>query len=316
MRVLERCRIPRTLAIILLMLLASFLLLLLVLLVGPLVRQQLENLASNLPTSLEQTRRKIEPLLQRLPDLQNFDAQEVLSEVTTRFGALPEHLLRAIPTILSTSFSGVVSVIYVALNLLVIPVATFYFLRDFAALKEQALAYLPPRYHQPVVTYLQEIDRVLSNFMRGQLIVALILASCYSLGLVLVGTPMGLVLGLFAGVVSFIPYLGLILGLGPALLLTFLQFQDWQHSLLVVGVFAAAQFLEGNFVTPRVVGGRLGLHPVAVMMAVLLGGNFFGVLGVLLAVPAAAVLRVLLDGWLLARRRTVGPNTGTLGPAK
>ena len=299
MRLLERCRLPRTVAIILLMLLAGFLILIVVLMVGPVVRLQLEGLAANLPRYLEQTQARLQPLIERLPAAGSLDLKNVLTEGMNRFGNLPGRILRAIPSLLSSSFSSVLNVLYLAINLLVIPISTFYFLRDFEVLKQRFMEYLPERFHASVVHLLTEIDEVLSNFMRGQLIVAALLAAIYSIGLVAIGTPMGLLIGLFAGVVSFIPYLGLILGLGPALLLTFLQFQDWQRPLAVLIVFAGAQFLEGNFITPRVVGQRVGLHPVAVMIAVLLGGNFFGLLGVLIAVPVAAVLRVVIDDWLL-----------------
>lgn len=298
-RGLERCRLPRTAAIVSLMFAVGSVVFLAVLLLGPIIRLQAESLAANLPGYLEQARQKLLPILQELPGANKVDWRTFLAQVFERFGSLPARLLQTIPGLISSSFSGVVNAIFLIVNLLVVPIATFYFLRDFSVMKGRLLAYLPVRYRTVVEQRFLEIDRVLSNFVRGQLIVALMLASIYSVGLVLAGTPMGVMVGLFAGALSFIPYLGLIFGLGPALLLTLLQFQDWQHPLAVLVVFAVAQFIEGNFITPRVVGSQVGLHPVAVMIAVLIGGNFFGVMGILLAVPVAAVLRVLLDAWLL-----------------
>jgi predicted PurR-regulated permease PerM len=145
-----------------------------------------------------------------------------------------------------------------------------------------------------VIGVLKEIDGVLNGFIRGQLLVALILAGLYSLGLTLCQVPMGLLIGVIAGMLAIIPYLGLIIGILPALLLSFLQYRTWEPILLVLAVFAVVQVLEGTIITPRIVGNKIGLHPVVVMIVVLLGGTFFGFFGILLAVPVGAVTNVFV----------------------
>jgi predicted PurR-regulated permease PerM len=114
----------------------------------------------------------------------------------------------------------------------------------------------------------------------------------YTIGLSLVGTPSSILLGLVAGAASMVPFMGVIVGFFPSLILTFLQYHDWQHLVGVTAVFAVVQALEGNLITPKIVGERLGLHPVVVLLAVLVGGDLFGFLGILLAVPATAVIKV------------------------
>ena len=140
-----------------------------------------------------------------------------------------------------------------------------------------------------------EMDKVLAGFVRGQLMVSLIMAGLYSVGLFICGTPMSLFIGLMAGVANLVPYLGLLLGFLPAAVLTFMQTQDWVLLLSVVGVFAVVQVLEGMIITPRIVGEKIGLHPVAIMLAILLGAEFFELAGVIIAVPAVAGLNVLFN---------------------
>ena len=169
----------------------------------------------------------------------------------------------------------------------------FYLLRDFDRINGKILGLVPERLKKNVREIFNDIDSVLSGFVRGQLMVALAMAVLYSIGLFFAGTPMSLFIGILSGIASLIPYLGLVLGFVPAALLTYFHAQEWLPVLAVAGVFAAVQALEGLVLTPRLVGESIGLHAVAVMLAVLLGGEFFGFAGVLLGVPAAAVLNVL-----------------------
>ena len=140
---------------------------------------------------------------------------------------------------------------------------------------------------------MKEMDAVLAGFVRGQLMVGLLMAGLYSIGLFFCGTPMSLFIGLLAGLANLVPYLGLVLGLLPAVILTFMQTQDWMLLFGVVGVFAVVQALEGIVITPRIVGEKIGLHPVAIMLAILLGAEFFGLVGVIISVPVVAALNVL-----------------------
>ena len=179
-------------------------------------------------------------------------------------------------------------------NLLLIPVLTFYLLRDWDILVARFRELLPRRYTRQIIDMSLECDEMLAGFIRGQVMVMLALAILYTIGLSLIGLDLALLLGVVAGIVSFVPYLGLIVGIGLAGLAAFFQFGEWLPVLYVVIVFTVAQAVEGTVLTPRFVGERIGLHPVAVIFAVLAGGQLFGFTGVLLALPVAAVVMVLL----------------------
>ena len=174
-------------------------------------------------------------------------------------------------------------------NVVLIPVLTFFFLRDWDVFVERAAA-LVPRDHAPTVSRLaRESSEVLGGFLRGQLLVMLILGVLYALGLLAVGLDLGILIGVLAGLLTFVPYLG------PATLAVLggiaavVQFGDWQHLVGVGVVFAVGQVIESYWLTPKLVGDRIGLHPVAVIFAVLAGGTLFGFLGMLLALPVAAM---------------------------
>jgi predicted PurR-regulated permease PerM len=179
-------------------------------------------------------------------------------------------------------------------NLLLIPVVTFYLLRDWDNLVAGVRSLLPRKDEAAVSALFGEIDDVLGAFIRGQLMVMLALGVIYAVGLWLIGLDLALIIGASAGLLSIVPYLGTFVGVVAALVAALFQFQDVLHPVLVLAVFAAGQVLEGMVLTPQLVGDRIGLHPVAVIFAVLAGGQLFGFLGILLALPAAAALNVMI----------------------
>lgn len=179
-------------------------------------------------------------------------------------------------------------------NIALVPVLTFYFLRDWDVMVAQ-IRELLPRPMLPTVSRLAvESDQVLGGFIRGQVSVMVALGSIYAVGLWLVGLDLGLLIGFVAGLVSFVPYLGAFVGVSAAVIASLVQFGDPMNLALVLGVFAIGQALESFVLTPWLVGDRIGLHPVAVIFAIMAGGQLFGFLGVLLALPVAAVAMVLL----------------------
>ncbi len=193
------------------------------------------------------------------------------------------------------SRSGFAMVAWV-INLVLLPILTYYFLRDWDLLVERVAA-LVPRDHLDTVTRLaRESNDVLGAFLRGQFVVMVALGAIYAVGLQLSGLKLGLLIGLVAGLISFIPYLGATAGVVMAVLAALVQAQGFDTRLLVmVGVvFTVGQLLESYVLTPRIVGDKIGLHPVAVIFAVMAGGQLFGFLGMLIALPAAAVINVLL----------------------
>ncbi|MEZ5460577.1 AI-2E family transporter [Dokdonella sp.] len=179
-------------------------------------------------------------------------------------------------------------------NLVIIPVAAFYLLRDWNIVVERIHA-LVPRSIEPVVARLaHESDDTLGGFLRGQLSVMIILGTLYGIGLWAVGLNVGPLIGMIAGLISFVPYLGPIVGVGMGVVAALVQGLDTLHIAMVLAVFVIGQLLEGYVLVPKLVGDKIGMHPVAVMFAILAGGELFGFVGVLLALPLAAVAMVLL----------------------
>ena len=179
-------------------------------------------------------------------------------------------------------------------NLVLTPIVAYYLLLDWANLVERAKGLIPPRWRTVVQGFLDETDEVLGQYLRGQLLVMGVLAVFYTVGLALVGLKLALPIGVFTGLAVFIPYLGFGLGLVLALLAAVLQFQAVLGVALVGGVYAIGQVVESMYVTPRLLGERIGLHPIAVIFALMAFGHLLGFVGVLIALPASAVLLVAL----------------------
>lgn len=180
------------------------------------------------------------------------------------------------------------------INLVLIPVVAFYLMRDWDLVVARVRGLLPRASAPTVVRLARESDQVLGAFFRGQLLVMLALAVIYSVGLALLGVDLALLIGIVAGLVSFVPYLGTFVGVAMAVAASLFQFGELWHLVAVLAVFGAGQLLEGMVLQPWLIGDRIGLHPVAVIFAVMAGGQLFGFTGVLLALPVAAVLVVLL----------------------
>ncbi|MEY2116081.1 MULTISPECIES: AI-2E family transporter [Rhodanobacter] len=270
------------------------------LLLIPLIARQIENLVSNLPRYGDWAQNTVWPWLQaRLHlDPHTFDSDRLLT-------AIKEHMasIGGVATaVLGKVSRGGLGIAMWLTNLVLIPVVAFYLLRDWDRLVAKVDGMLP-RSIQPTIAYLaSESDQILGAFVRGQLLVMLALGVFYGAGLSVVGLTVGPLIGMVAGLLSFVPYLGFIIGFVAAIVAALVQYGDWVHVLLVCGVFAVGQLLEGYVLVPKLVGDKIGLHPVAVMFAVLAGGYLFGFLGVLLALPAASVIMVLLR-YLLERYR-------------
>jgi len=178
--------------------------------------------------------------------------------------------------------------------LTLIPVVTFYLLRDWDILVGKVHDLIPRPYEKLASKLARQCDEVLAEFMRGQFLVMLAQAILYTIGLWIVGLEFFLLIGMLAGLVSFVPYLGFIVGIGVASVAGFMQFHDIIHLIYILIVFGVGQAIEGMLLSPLLVGDRIGLHPVAVIFAVMAGGQLFGFVGVLVALPVAAVIVVLL----------------------
>lgn len=263
-----------------------------VLVVLPALQVQIAALVRNIPVAIDWLQQWL------LPKLSTFFAtedipidvagiKEALTSHWQQVGSLAKNLMGHI------SRSGQLVVGWIT-YLLLIPVVTFYLLRDWDILVANIHDLLPRKYEPRVVALSREIDAVLAEFLRGQLTVMAALGTIYVIGLWLVGLELAFIIGVIAGVVSFVPYLGVIVGVIVASLAALVQFHDAVHVIAVLAVFGAGQLLEGMVLSPLLVGDRIGLHPVAVIFAVMAGGQLFGFIGVLLALPVAAIIVVLL----------------------
>lgn len=232
-----------------------------------------------------------------LPELQKYLGRSIrplqTDQLTNLIKGQWQNKIATEGLIMSVSHSGAV-ILGWAMNVVLIPVITFYLLRDWDKLMAQIHDLFPRRFSGLVTKLATEVDEVLGAFMRGQFYVMLALGLIYSMGLWLVGLELAMPIGIIAGLISFMPYMGVIFGIVVACISGLLQFQNAMHLMPVLIVFAAGHSAESIFLTPWLVGNKIGLHPVAVMFAVLSGGQLFGFLGVLLALPVASVIMVLL----------------------
>jgi len=283
---------PRTAAVAIVFVLLLAVISLVLLILVPAVGQQIEVLVSRLPDYLGWLQTNVGPWLQ-----QKFGVDATLLDSSTLKSALQEHWSQfggiAKNIIAWLSQSGMALAALLA-NLVLIPVVTFYLLRDWDILIKKINSLLPRKWEPVAVKLARESDEVLGAFLRGQMLVMLALAFIYSMGLWWVGLELALIIGLVAGLVSFVPYLGFIIGILMAGVAAIMQFHDPSYLLLVAAVFGVGQALEGMLLTPMLVGDKIGLHPVAVIFAVMAGGTLFGFVGVLLALPVAAIVMVLL----------------------
>ncbi|MEB4590870.1 AI-2E family transporter [Candidatus Thiothrix sp. Deng01] len=289
---LESWGLSRTLSVSVVFLATFLLILLFFLFLLPVLETQVKLFVSMVPRYLDWGVNVLGPYLHAKFDVDPsvLEVDRLKDLVTSHWKETGGFIRNAIQAI---SKSGFVVLGWVA-NLALIPIITFYLLRDW----DRMVAYIDdllPRSVEPLVAKLaRESDEVLGAFLRGQLLVMLALACIYALGLWLVGLEFALLIGLVAGLVSFVPYLGLIVGVSIAGVAVLFQTQDVFHLFWVMVVFGVAQVIEGTVLTPLLVGERIGLHPVTVIFSVLAGGQLFGFFGVLLALPVAAVLAVIM----------------------
>jgi len=276
----------------LLLLAAIFAVLLFILL--PLLAKQVRAIAQQVPDFIDWFRSVLQPKLEALAGIE-LDVGLLKDWLRGHLAEIQSLAIKFLPSIKS----GGLAVLGFVVNLVLVPVVLFYFLRDWSKLIALIDEVIPRRWHAQVTTILREIDVVLGQFLRGQLLVMLLMGVFYAAGLWLTGLNYALSVGIIAGLVTFVPYLGVIVGVSLATLTGLLQFQDFTPLLAVWAVFAIGNLLEGYVFVPRLVGDRIGLHPVAVIFALLAFGQLFGFFGVLLALPASASLLV----WLRHARR-------------
>lgn len=292
---LERHKIPRNSAILILLLGLGFLIFLLWISIWPVVKIQAITLAERFPSYLRIVESWIEMALTRLELVPPEEVKNFLSENFAALGRLPIQLFQTGGSFLLRTTSGLLSLIIGLAYLALIPLLAFYFLRDFDDFGEAFFKYIHPNYREEVQNRLGKLNVMMGAFIRGQLTVGLILSFLYVLGFYLADVPFWLLLGILTGLTSVFPYVEWIVGLPITLTFTAIQHQDWLHPFFALIVFAVISPTAGMFIIPRVIGGRVGLHPVVVIAAILIGGELMGFAGILLAVPFAAAVKVGLE---------------------
>lgn len=289
----EKRKIPRTLAIFIFVVSIVAFIFILILLVAPSLQEEVTGLVNNFPSYTTQLKEKAIPYLERISGNSlpwSFD--EIMTNIS---GYVIKPFAGFVGNILGRTAMLLLSL----LNIILIPVFTFYFLRDFDLLKARAFELIPIPYREWSLTRFLKVDEIISAFIRGQLMVCTILAALYSLGLWIIGIDLAMIIGVTAGYLFIVPYLGTVVGIVAASIMALLQYRDLSHLLLVWAVFSVVQLFESYILTPKVVGEKVGLSPVSVIIALLIGGGLFGFLGVVIAVPFAAVIKILMEEFIM-----------------
>ena len=289
---LEKWRLSRTLAVVIVFVVMIVGLLLLLFLLIPLLEGQISAMLQALPGYIDLLQEQGLPWLNETLgiDTSQYDLAALRNELGKHLQTLGGVAVGLVSAVSSSSMA----ILEVIANIVLIPVIAFYLLRDWDTVLQRLHDLLPRRLEPWFSSLVRESDSVLGAFLKGQLLVMLALGAIYSIGLMITGLNFALLIGMSAGIVSFVPYLGVIVGLLTAGIAALVQFQEISALLPIFIVFGVGQAAEAVVLTPLFVGDKIGLHPVAVIFAVLAGGHLFGFFGILLALPAAAVIMVVL----------------------
>jgi predicted PurR-regulated permease PerM len=287
---LERWGIGRTAGALIVMVVFAALVALAIALVLPILIEQVQGLANKAERAAFDLYDLLKPWIRELmrdtPGAQSSSSKAVENapKAMSWLGA-----------IVAGFWTGGLAIVNLLSLLFVTPIVAFYMMRDWPSIVRTVDGWLP-RDHAPLIRQqLREVDRRMSGFLRGQAMVCLSLGIFYAIGLTLAGLNYGLLIGFFTGILTFIPYVGMVVGMATGVAVAIFQFGEWQMVALILGIFILGQVLEGNFVSPILVGDQVGLHPVWVILAVLAGGALYGITGVLLSIPVAAAIGVLVS---------------------
>ncbi len=301
----QRCRVPRTRAILLVFFLALMAVLILAATVVPQFVGQVKQLIDDFPTRAEEFKTVVSQWFAK----SGFDTK-AREAWDSEYGAQAKNFLtKALPATsqwILTQVGRVASWGGLLAGFALVPVYLFYFLQEKSGIQKTWTDYVPlkeSRIKDELVFVIKAINDHLIVFFRGQVLVAACVGTILTLGFSFMGLKYSLILGVAAGVLGIIPYLGVMISLIPAVLLAVVQFQDWLHPLLVLAVFGFAQMAEGLYISPKIIGDRVGLHPMTIIIAVMAGTTLLGgILGGVLAIPLTAALRVLMFRYVWKKR--------------
>jgi predicted PurR-regulated permease PerM len=281
--------VPRLLAVMLVEIAAIAVLASLVLLIVPILSKELPLLNEQLPLLVDRINRAATPWLNRMGIAVSLDPAS-LRAVLLRY--LDANWGEGLAAALASARVGGSIVLTVVGYLVLVPVVLFFLLSDWTLYVQRAIALVPPRLRARVASFTGDCDTVLGQYLRGQLLVMLMMAAFYSVGLALFGFDLAVPVGVFTGLAIFVPYVGFGIGLVLALLAGALQFTGWYGPIAVFVVYGIGQIVEGLFLTPKMVGERIGMSPLTVIFALFAFGHLFGFVGVLIALPASALIAV------------------------
>jgi predicted PurR-regulated permease PerM len=298
----EAMRVPRGFAVMGLLVGAILVGVLLVFLVLPALLRDLVDLISQLPLALKRAIETAGPWLQARGIQVPATGSDAVAALESQLANVTPMLLGSAQSLATGFLGSTASVVSAIAAVMLFPVLTAYLLLDFDRIMAAASDLIPPRFRASTLEILKEVDEVLGLFVRGQLLVMLALGTMLAIGYAAVGVTLAVPIGIIGGLLSFIPYVGGATALGLGLLMSVLHYDGMGQLIAVVAVYAGVQMLEGFVVTPYIVGDKLGMSALVVLFALMIGGELFGFLGVMLALPVAAIIKVFVNRGLLRYR--------------
>lgn len=283
--------INKNIATILIIFLIFLIISLILLLVLPIIYEQTLLLKSSLPKYKQLFIEKLQPLITNF--FSNF-SNKITDNLDSYFENFSINILDSFINILSSILTSSATILNIISIIFITPFATYYILSNFDNIITAIKSYIPLKHKKIILMQCKEIDNILHAYLKGQFNVSTILAAYYGVSLHLLGIKHGLNIGIFTGLICFIPYLGFATGLFLALLVTITQFFSITNLLLIIIIFTLGQLLESYLLVPQLIGTKIGVHPLWILFTILAGASLFGFLGVLIAVPVAAIIGVLI----------------------
>jgi predicted PurR-regulated permease PerM len=302
---LERWKLSRSLSISIILFFLSGIFISGIIFIVPIIQSEISILIKKMPGYFELIKVNIIPYIEekfkiRVPAT----TDEIFNEAILRVRGLSPETISPIVSFIGKAFSSFWGIFGALLNLIIIPVVTIYLLKDFKLIKERVKEYIPMSKKQLWIKRIEDVNTILGKFLRGQLLIAFIEGVIFSIGLSLIGIDMAILVGIMAGLGSIVPYLGFFFGISVSIILSLLEFHDFAHILWVLALFGGVQVLEAVVLSPKIMGKKVGLHPVIIILSIMIGGYIFGFFGILLAVPFTAIMKVFLTSSLESYRKS------------
>lgn len=288
---LERMGFPRTASVAVVFLLSSCVIVLSCVFVIPILLKELRNLILSLPAQADLLFSRVEAFVHQYGYTLPIQREELHKLVQQTLSNASLDMIQSATPLLTNTFSSLIQIVLLVLNLTLIPLFFVFFVHQYESIRKGFFLLVPHRYRVQAQNFATRLQEILQGYLYGQLVVALILATFYGLGLLLVGLKYGMIIGIMTGLLVVVPYVGFSLGLVIGGIVGFTDFTTWTHFISIFIVFGLGQALESFLITPWFVGQKVGLSPLATILALIIGGNLFGFVGLLIAVPSAAVVQ-------------------------